>query len=102
MVKNDFLGDCEWIVKYFIFIIFVEVLWIVFLIYVLYFYMYILCNCVNNYCKFWFKCYVYIKYKVYVVFGDDVRYEELEVILKFNKIFVKIINVGECILLDLF
>lgn len=96
------MSDCEWIVKYLILMCLVEVLWMVFFMYVLYFYMYIFCNCLNSYCKIWFRCYVYMKYRVNVVCGEEVRYDELEVILKFNRILVKIIKVGERILLDLF
>ena len=100
--KRELPEDCEWIVKHPSLTSSPDASWTALLTYILHFYTHISCNCSNKPCKLWSKPHIHNKYKANVVCGDETRYEELEAILKFNKIPVKIINVGEKTLLDLF
>lgn len=100
--KHELPGDYEWIVKHPTLTCSAEASWTALLTYVLHFYTHTSCNCTNNSCKLWSKRHVHMKYRANVVCGEETKYEELEAILKFNKIPVKIIKVGEKTLLDLF
>lgn len=100
--KRELPEDCEWIVKHPSLTSSPDASWTALLTYILHFYTHISCNCSNKPCKLWSKPHIHNKYKANVVCGDETRYEELQAILKFNKIPVKIINVGEKTLLDLF
>ena len=100
--KNELPGDSEWIVKHPTLTSSADASWTALLTYVLHFYTHTACNCTNNHCRLWPKRHVHTKYRAHIVCGDEARYEELQAILKFNKIPVKIIDVGERTLLDLF
>ncbi|XP_015774722.1 PREDICTED: uncharacterized protein LOC107352920 [Acropora digitifera] len=100
--RTDLPTDCEWIVKHPTLTTSDEASWTALITYVLHFYTHVSCNCSNNRCKVWSKHHVHTKFRAHVVCGDESRYQELEAILKFNKIPVKIIKVGERTLLDLF
>ena len=100
--KTDLPTDCEWIVKHPTLTNSDEASWTALITYVLHFYTHVSCNCSNNHCKLRSQHHVHTKFRANVVCGDESRYQELEAILKFYKVPVKIIKVGERTLLDLF
>lgn len=100
--KQEQPPNYEWIVKHPSLTSSAEASWTALITYVLHFYTHLACQCGDTKCKVWPKPHVHTRYKAHVVCGDEGRFEELEAILKFNKIAIKTINVGEKTLLDIF
>lgn len=100
--KADLPPNYEWIVIHPTLTSSAEASWTALITYVLHFYTHLSCQCTDSKCKIWQHPHVHTRYKAYVVCGDEARYEELEAILKYNKISIKTLHVGEKTLLDVF
>ena len=100
--KSELPEDCEYIVKHPTLTSSAEASWTALITYVVHFYMHVSCHCAKTHCKLWAKPHFHTRYRAHLACGDEARFEELEAILKFNRIPIKIIRVEEKTLLDLF